>query len=1317
MYMKKAILCMLVCLLLGMLLFAVQAADTVNVDVIADYGAAGDGVTNDREAIQRAIDEVHAAGGGTVTLTAGKTFLSTNIILKSNVTLRFGDGAKLKQCTDINAYVKPTEDGYESYTPLYGRNFTDTSVKYNHTWYSNYPFIYAGEGTENVKITGAGIIEMTRGSLNNGNDTICVCPVGLYRVKGFEISDITIQNYCTYAIMPYTCNQGLIRNVTIQDAEFGSGDGISLMNSQDIRITGCNITTNDDAIYIFSSYDDPRAANWWSSADPQPSKNIEIDNNVATVTWTDTKAIGFILWGAGCPDQSLVEVSNVYIHDNQFNTMGIWNNHPYDTSTQTVPMKNIRFENNTIGTVQNNFYTIPMSDVYGYDCMTEMLNGDFESTGEAYWVCQGSAGAAKDSVGQAGSWYGYIDNLDKEDAKLYQGLKLESGKTFMFTANVQTSGAVCRMFVRDQQTQELIAYKEFSNTTWGKETLIFEVPETGNYQIGIERGNAVSGWARIDSAEVADYFLREQTIFTTQVPTDFDEINAEAGKAALYELGTRFSARKAGYITKVRIYTYAKESGVHTVRIWDYENQTVLAGPYQWNVTAGTQGWQEFELPEPLYIEADKDYVVAVSNEGNLQCYARGKTSANNFTTPILNGDLITYTTSGLYSTALGTMPNSVNKSVSYFRDVVFVPEQTIFTTEIPTDYDTELSNNYDLGTRFQSSMPGEIIKVRIYTHKNESATHTVRIWDYAAQKVIAGPYTWTVAAGTEGWQEFELPQALTIEAGKDYMVSVTNDKSYYARGKNSTNNFAAPICNGDLITYVGSGYYTTNVGSMPNKQNRNYNYFRDVVFVPNSLDKSALESAVADGMNIQRGDHTADSWQTFATALAAAQNVLAETNATQSQVDTAAANLTAAINGLTVCKVVTDPYIELSQTEYIYDASAKNPTVIVKDGSTVIPESEYSLQITNNVNAGTATVTIIDNANGSYEVSGSATFTIRAAAVTITADDQTAVVGSAMPQLTYQVTGLVSGESLTIAPSVTCQADMATVGDYEILIYGADAGDNYTISYVGGTLAVVEADKLALRELVDAQAQVSKGDYTDASWDVFQAALTAAREVLQNKQATTEQVNAAVDALDAAAKGLTKYKDVTAPVIVLEADVLTYDGTEKKPAVIVKDADQVIPAEEYEVSYADNIHAGTATVTITNKAGGEYRVNGSASFTIKPAVIVITAENKTAGTNTAEPGYTYTVNGLLGDDKLLTAPTLSCKADMSKAGVYEIVPSGADAGSDYTVTYVSGTLTVVQVTTPVTGDAMPLVLCVTVMAAATAGIVMLLCKRKQLCK
>ncbi len=81
------------------------------------------------------------------------------------------------------------------------------------------------------------------------------------------------------------------------------------------------------------------------------------------------------------------------------------------------------------------------------------------------------------------------------------------------------------------------------------------------------------------------------------------------------------------------------------------------------------------------------------------------------------------------------------------------------------------------------------------------------------------------------------------------------------------------------------------------------------------------------------------------------------------------------------------DLTIELEETEYDYDGTAKEPTVVVKDAEgNVVDEYEYVVTYTNNVNAGTATVTITDAEGGIYTVeTTTAEFAIKAAANTNT--------------------------------------------------------------------------------------------------------------------------------------------------------------------------------------------------------------------------------------------------------------------------------------------------------------------------------------------
>lgn len=138
--------------------------------------------------------------------------------------------------------------------------------------------------------------------------------------------------------------------------------------------------------------------------------------------------------------------------------------------------------------------------------------------------------------------------------------------------------------------------------------------------------------------------------------------------------------------------------------------------------------------------------------------------------------------------------------------------------------------------------------------------------------------------------------------------------------------------------------------------------------------------------------------------------------------------------------------------------------------------------------------------------------------------------------------------------------------------------------------------------------------------------------------------------------------KAVTATVTV-SGGSLTYTGDPLKPGVIVKDGDTVISPEEYDVSYRDNVNAGTATVTVRNKAGGNYTVSGSTTFEIGKAA----SDVKTApGANT---GLVY--NG--GEQTLVTTGTAlggKLKYRLGESGGFtEALPKAANAGT-YTVYY-----------------------------------------------
>ena len=128
----------------------------------------------------------------------------------------------------------------------------------------------------------------------------------------------------------------------------------------------------------------------------------------------------------------------------------------------------------------------------------------------------------------------------------------------------------------------------------------------------------------------------------------------------------------------------------------------------------------------------------------------------------------------------------------------------------------------------------------------------------------------------------------------------------------------------------------------------------------------------------------------------------------------------------------------------------------------------------------------------------------------------------------------------------------------------------------------------------------------------------------------------------------------------------------------------------------ADNIRksAGTYTVTVALKDTENYVWSDNTdaakeyTFIIGNAQVTVTVKDKSAYTYDAapdlskpEPDKDYTVSGLIGEDKLTTAPTLAydpAAPDLTKTGeAAKITASGASAGENYEITYVDGKLTV----------------------------------------
>ena len=167
--------------------------------------------------------------------------------------------------------------------------------------------------------------------------------------------------------------------------------------------------------------------------------------------------------------------------------------------------------------------------------------------------------------------------------------------------------------------------------------------------------------------------------------------------------------------------------------------------------------------------------------------------------------------------------------------------------------------------------------------------------------------------------------------------------------------------------------------------------------------------------------------------------------------------------------------------------------------------------------------------------------------------------------------------------------------------------------------------------------------------------------------------------------------KLVLNPTVTLAENEYTYDGSAKEPAVSsVKDGETVISSDEYRIEYQDNVNAGSASVLVKNKTGGNYIVYGSATFTIHPKAVTIIANDASKpydGTALTEDGFTNTA--LETDDTHTFTVVMTEESAITNVGsqpnVIETVDGVAvttgteTAVGNYLVTTANGTLVVNQ--------------------------------------
>ncbi|WP_104088200.1 DUF4082 domain-containing protein [Arthrobacter sp. GMC3] len=199
--------------------------------------------------------------------------------------------------------------------------------------------------------------------------------------------------------------------------------------------------------------------------------------------------------------------------------------------------------------------------------------------------------------------------------------------------------------------------------------------------------------------------------FGTTVP-----VNADSGDTSSVTVGLRFTPNQSGFVSGVRFYKSAANTGTHTGILW------TSAGVQLASVTFANEsasGWQSAKFVSPVQVTAGQSYVVSYSAPNGHYSYQsgywdyRGTTAA-----PLSIAGGFGAAPAGVYNTG-GTFPTDSYEGSNYFVDAIFETTDTSplsATAQVPAAGSSSVAANTPISAVLSKDVTAGSVSISLAT-------------------------------------------------------------------------------------------------------------------------------------------------------------------------------------------------------------------------------------------------------------------------------------------------------------------------------------------------------------------------------------------------------------------------------------------------------------------------------------------------------------------------------------------------------------------------------------------------------------------------